>query len=329
MEINYKKGQRVKRKPVIQKTGALCLGMEQTPIVFGGRMIFIESVSDYTNPDPGKWFFIRARDYQSGRVYPAFAHGHPFASAYTENGVVYVFCASLRDEKPLTMYQSEDPSQWHDPRGGSGVMMFWSSDLVNWQSREILRNPGWRMWNTSVCRGAESYVMAIEAGGEGMGKEIVGHGFTSFFARSEDLMRWEMMDTDCCYTRARYNACPALRYADGWYYMICLEALPVARYAPYIYRTRDFRDWEVGVHNPIMLFGDEDRTPHPLSNFTQEEKDLLETGLNINNSDVDLCQFEGKTYIYYANGDQMTYSFLCEAVYGGPLDEFLKGFFAQ
>ncbi|MCL1951451.1 MAG: hypothetical protein FWF60_01345 [Oscillospiraceae bacterium] len=327
MEINYQKGQRVRRKPVIRKTGALFPGMEQTPIVWDGRMIFIESVSDFSKSRVEEQFYIRARDYQSGRVYPAFGHGYPFASAYAENGVAYVFCTSLRDGRPLTMYQGEDASRWHDPRGGSSVMMFWSSDLEHWQGREILRVPGWRMWNTSVCKGEGGYVMAIEVGGEGM-EAIAGHGFTSFFAQSNDLEHWEMMGSDCCYTRERYNACPALRYADGWYYMICLEALPAVRYAPYIYRTRDFRDWEVSVHNPIMLFGDEDRAPHPLSRFTPEERGLLETGININNSDVDLCELGGKTYLYYANGDQMTYSFLCEAVYDGPLDELLKGFFA-
>ena len=49
--------------------------------------------------------------------------------------------------------------------------------------------------------------------------------------------------------------------------------------------------------------------------------------LNINCSDVDLCEYQGKTHIFYGNGDQMTYSFLCEAVYDGPLDEFLEAFF--
>lgn len=50
------------------------------------------------------------------------------------------------------------------------------------------------------------------------------------------------------------------------------------------------------------IIKDDDRVAHPLSNLTKEEKDLLETGLNINNSDIDLCEFEGKTYIFYANG---------------------------
>ena len=51
--------------------------------------------------------------------------------------------------------------------------------------------------------------------------------------------------------------------------------------------------------------------------LTDEEMELLQTGLNINNSDIDLFEFEGKTKIYYFNGDQMSYSFLCEAEYDG------------
>ncbi|MCL2517041.1 MAG: hypothetical protein FWF15_00630 [Oscillospiraceae bacterium] len=326
MEISYKKGQRVTRKPLIKKTGALWIGMEQTPVVFDGRMIFIESVMEFEYREPEKQFYIRARDHKNNKIYPEFAHGYPFASAYTENDVVYVFCTSLRANRPITMYQGDNPIEWYDPRGGCSVMMFWSSDLSNWQSKEILNVSGWRMWNTSVCKGSDGYVMAIEVGGEGT-EEFAGKGFTSFFSKSDNLFDWQMMGNDCCYTRDRYNACPALRYFDGWYYMICLEALPVLRYAPYIYRSRDFIDWEVSVHNPVMMYGDDDRVAHPLSNFSEEEKDLLETGININNSDLDLCEFEGRTYIYYANGDQMTYSFLCEAVYDGPLEEFLKGFF--
>ena len=155
----------------------------------------------------------------------------------------------------------------------------------------------------------------------------IGKPFTCFFAESTDMVNWKMMPNDHSYTASRYNACPALRFSKGWYYMICLEALPCVRYAPYIYRTKNFLDWEVGFHNPIMMWGDDDRTTHPDSCFTKEETELLETGLNINCSDIDLLEYDGKTHIYYANGDQMTYSFLCEAVYDGPLDSFLESFF--
>jgi hypothetical protein len=76
-----------------------------------------------------------------------------------------------------------------------------------------------------------------------------------------------------------------------------------------------------------MMYGDDDRKIKEGCTLTEEETQLLMTGLNINNSDIDLFEWEGKTIIYYANGDQMSYSFLCQAEYDGPLGEFLQAFF--
>ena len=51
--------------------------------------------------------------------------------------------------------------------------------------------------------------------------------------------------------------------------------------------------------------------------------------MDINNSDVDLCEYEGKTVIVYCSGNQgVTWGGMyCEAVYDGPLDEFLRANF--
>ena len=320
-EFRYSLHQRTGRAPVIKKLGAMKLGMEQTPVIFKGEPVIVESVGEVGNS-------IRARNLKTGETSDIFGKGYYFASAFVEGDTIYAFATATRDDKPLTMYQSEDASTWHDPRGGHTVRMFTSKDLKTWDAADIIHCPDRRMWNTSVCKGDGKYVMAIEVSREdGYDIPQIGTPFTEFFAESEDLLNWTMMSDDFSYTSARYNACPALRYANGWYYMICLEELPCVRYAPYIYRTKNFTDWEVGFHNPIMMFGDEDRIPHEGCTFTEEELDLLEHGLNINNSDVDLFELDRKTYIYYASGDQMTYSFLCEAVYEGPLDEFLEAFF--
>lgn len=320
-EFTYNLNQRTGRKPVIKKLGAIRLGMEQTPVMFKGEPIIIESIGECGNS-------IRARNLKTGETSETFGNGYYFASAFVEDDTIYAFATSSRDDKPLTMYQSDNSSTWHDPRGGHKIRMFASHDLKNWEISDIINCPDRRLWNTSVCKGDGKYVMSIEVSPEdGFDVPQIGHGFTEFFAESIDLVNWTMMPDNCSYTSERYNACPALRYSNGWYYMICLEALPCVRYAPYIYRTKNFIDWEVGFHNPIIMFDDDDRIPHPDSSFTEDELDLLENGLNINNSDVDLFEFEGKTHIYYASGDQMTYSFLCEAVYDGSLDEFLEAFF--
>ncbi len=49
--------------------------------------------------------------------------------------------------------------------------------------------------------------------------------------------------------------------------------------------------------------------------------------MDLNNSDMDLCEFRGKTIITYSWGNQQGTEFLGEAVYDGTLASFLKGFF--
>lgn len=323
-EFLYDIGQRTGPAPVIKKLGAVRLGMEQTPVVFQGRPIMAESTAaDGVCPDQ----YIRVRRLDSGELTPPFGIGCFFASAYAEGDTLRVFATTRRDGGALTMYQGES-SAWHDPRGGHTVRMFSTRDLLHWDEKDVITCPGRRLWNTSVCRGDGKYMMAIEVSAEdGFSVPEIGVSFTSFFAESPDLEHWQMLPDACSYTASRYNACPSIRFSRGWYYMICLEALPCARYAPYIYRTKNFADWFVGFHNPILLWSDEDRVPKPGCEFSPEELRLLKTGLNINCSDMDLFELDGQTHLYYANGDQMTYSFLCEAVYDGPLDEFLEAFF--
>ena len=324
-EYLYGLNQKTGPAPLIRKLGAIKPGMEQTPVVWKGRFTLVESM---TPDEVCNCQYIRVRDEATGQVSAPFGKEYYFASAYAEGETLYVFATCRWDDRPLTMYDSEDEGGWHDPRGGHTVRMFKTTDLVNWEEKDILTCPEKRLWNTSVCKGEDGYRMAVEVRAEpGYENEIIGVPFTSFFAKSADLETWEWLPDECSYTPARYNACPALRYANGHYYMICLEELPCVRYAPYIYRTADFLHWEVGFHNPIMMWSDEDRKIKPGCTMTPEQQELLETGLNINCSDVDLCEFEGKTRIFYANGDQMTYSFLCEAEYDGPLEEFLQAFF--
>ncbi|GEM_PF-4761353 len=252
-EYLYGLRQRTGRAPVIKKLGAVKPGMEQTPFIYKGELYFAESQgADDVCPVQ----YIRIRNEKTGQVSAPFGLNRYFASAYATDEAVYVFATSLRDDKPMTMYESEDAGAWHDPRGGHEVCLFRSADLANWEEMTVLHVPEKRLWNTSVCYGDGRYIMAIEVRGEeGYPNPYIGVDFTTFFAQSTDLVHWEMLPDEYSYTPARYNACPVLRYTAGYYYMICLEALPCARYAPYIYRSRDLFNWEVGFHNPVMMWG--------------------------------------------------------------------------
>jgi len=116
-----------------------------------------------------------------------------------------------------------------------------------------------------------------------------------------------------------------LRYLEGWYYMVYLEAYP-GYWAPHIVRSKDLMSWESSPLNPIMKHSDEDRRPAS-PKLTPEECQRLVTAKNVNNSDVDFCEFQGKTIIYYSWGDQQGTEHLAEAVYEGSETAFLKAFF--
>ena len=56
---------------------------------------------------------------------------------------------------------------------------------------------------------------------------------------------------------------------------------------------------------------------------------ILESGPGegVNNSDVDLFEFEGNTYLFYATGDQQTWGCVRVAMFAGPMREFFESHF--
>jgi hypothetical protein len=84
--------------------------------------------------------------------------------------------------------------------------------------------------------------------------------------------------------------------------------------------------WESSRLNPVMAFSDGDKK---IANpkLTADERKAIADAKNVNNSDVDLCEFKGKTVIYYSWGNQQGKEFLAEAVYEGTLADFLRSFF--
>jgi hypothetical protein len=86
-------------------------------------------------------------------------------------------------------------------------------------------------------------------------------------------------------------------------------------------------EFEVGVVNPVMWPDDDDKIVINPEHYTIEELDYLEHAVDTNNSDVDLCEYNGKTVIIYSWGNQLGKEFLAVAEYDGSMEEFLKSFF--
>jgi alpha-L-fucosidase len=146
------------------------------------------------------------------------------------------------------------------------------------------------------------------------------------FAESKNLLDWTLLPAECVYIKERYSACPALRFLDGWFYMFYLEARPGPNYETHIVRSRDLIRWESSSLNPVLKASPEDKQiANP--NLTADQRAKIAKAVDLNNSDVDLCEFRGKTIIIYSWGNQVGTEFLAEAVHDGPLATFLKGFF--
>jgi len=291
------------QQPVIHKIGTIdCDLVESTPVVFHGKLHRFEYVREgyYANKTGASYF--RFIDTATGGATPAFAAGYHLGCAFSDGDTMYAYGVK----------------KW----GGDEIRTFWSKDLKDWQDTAAIRLPGWEIFNTSVCRGEEGYTMALEIGAP---KEEAGVPFTTRFALSKDARSWTLTPSACVYTKERYSACPALRFLDGRYYMVYLESYP-GFYASNIVRSKDLATWEESPFKPIMKHSDEDRKlANP--NLSPELRKRVGEAADLNNSDIDFCEFNGKTVITYSWGNQQGTEHLAQAEYEGTQADFLRGFF--
>ena len=281
-------------KPLIQKKGTIDLDLvETTPFVFKGRIYRLE------------WFrsgsYLRIVDHKTGKEISRFGNKHRFPCAYVEDGAVYVV-------------GTKEEHGWY----GNTLTMFTSADLMTWTDRVIFSNPDYGICNTSLCKAGGRYVMSIELTNPG--------GFPARFLESKDLSTWTLTPDECRHMLGRYNAAHCLRWHDGWFCLFYLEAGKPHGYEQYVTRSRDLVRWESSPLNPVLAASPEDRT---IANprLTPEQRARVEKAEDVNNSDVDFCEFGGKLVINYSWGNQQGNEFLAEAEYAGTQAEFLTSWF--
>lgn len=297
--------------PEIKKLGACSPYGESTPFVFNGRLMRLE-LADPTRGLDSCDKRIRAliRDAETGEILSEFGRDCYYFSGYEENDTFYVI-GTVRKQPSFS---------------GDTYKLFSSRDLLHWDERLLLSNPGWKYFNSALTKGSDGYVLAMEAGEPA---EFCGVPFTCFFATSPDMVTWTFLDYNKGYPKDRYCGGPWLKYVNGYYYLICVTELPCQRYTNYICRTKDFDIWEVGLYNPFILPDNEDRKISP--NASGLTDDFIENGIKkkfiCSGSDIDMCEWNGSTYINYNVGDQRGFYYMCEAEYNGTIAELLEKFF--
>lgn len=257
---------------------------ELSPFVWKGRLGHLECIrpaSGGTTSD----YCILLKDAETGKEWARCADGYGLASLLLRRGTFYIFASKW------------DNGNWRD------VTLFTSSDVKHWESKVVLEGENEGIFNTSVCRGPDGFVMAYES------NDPAYPPFTVKVARSSDLEHWTKIP-EATFGTNRYTACPCIRYANGWYYVLYLEhRAPRWVFETYITRSKDLRHWELSAANPVL------------------RAEGLDEGINA--SDPELVEFQGKTYVYYAVGDQLSWMNIKRAVYPGPMAKFLESWYTS
>ena len=289
-------------RPLIEKIGTIdCDMVETTPVVFKNKVYRFEYVrANYWDNHTGDSYF-RFVDHQTGKRTAPFAKGFHFGSAFVSNGTVYVTAVNKPD--------------------GESVYLFASRDLEHWDSWLAFKLPGFGMFNTSMIKVDDKFVLMFEVGKP---KEEAGVAFTARFATSTDLKKWEILSSDHNYAMDRYTAPHCLRYLDGYYYDFYLEVHQ--GFEARVVRSKDLVKWEPSPLNPVLKASADDKK---IANKNLSDSLLQKIAMaeDCNNSDIDFCEFKGKLVINYSWGNQRGKEFLAEAVYNGTMNQFLKGWF--
>lgn len=278
-----------KPKPALVKLPlTLGPGMENTPVIYQGRPLLVMNHRDDTPNSPIPY---TKRMHLNIRD---LATGQEIAKF----GEGFSFVNAFVRGPEMHVYAS----QGTDKDWFKSIYHFVSTDLKTWKSELAIPIEGdEHLFNCSVCRDDQGYVTAYESN-----KPVQ---FCFKFARSKDLSKWEKVP-GLVFTgeKKEYSACPVLRYFAPYYYVIYLhDQMPGHKgYIPFMARSKDLATWQLSPMNPIL-------------EATQGE--------GINNSDIDLFEWEGNTYLFYATGDQQTWSSIRVAMYLGPMKSFYESCF--
>lgn len=156
---------------------------------------------------------------------------------------------------------------------------------------------GQKYYNTSITKGPDKYVMAIETD--------EGTPFSIRFVQSTDLVTWSPIGALC--HGNFYSACPTLRYVENGWYMLVYMFIDAGEFVNGVARTQDFT-------NLVSFGGNANYTPYQQI----MAPDVCE---GINNSDIDFIEWDGKVYFTYLTGDQQTWAFANDAWYDGTLSQ--------
>ena len=306
-------------RPYIRKLGTIeCNNIvETTPLIWKGELYRFEVVrrksftSDTVNhhwrdlDDAPCLRFIHVR---SNASTPLFAEEHTFGFPYVVGDTMHVVTGVGRN--------------W----GADTLDLLRSDDLVNWEKYGQIHLPGWKIYNMNIAEKDGVYTLLIEISEPA---EEAGCPYTFRFLQSRDMTNWELLPSEYVFQKDRYSGSPSLYTFEGdpYYYVGYLEEYPGYRFAQSLARSKDLINWEYSPINPILMYNEFEDKQIASAFLTPADRKRVAEALDTNNSDMEMCEYLGRTLIYYSWGDQRGTEFLAEAWYDGPMHELMLAFF--
>jgi hypothetical protein len=284
---------------------SLIKGMENTPVIFNDKPYLVDNRRGgaYDTSAATSWLFVR--DLITGQETEPFGETFSFVNAFVNGPELNVFATELTDD------------DWtHD------IHRFTTTDLKTWNQQLVIqRKEGEHLFNCSVCKDPQGYLMAYESNVVDAEENIQRWNFR--FTRSKDLANWKDVEGLKFGDKAEksFCACPCIRYCEPYYYVIYgaernsgigrhyQYALPSTLYVSLLARSKDLITWELSP------------TKYPILDPIKGE--------GINNTDVDLFEYEGKTFLFYATGDQSTWGGIRVATFDGPMKKMFESYFPE
>ncbi len=288
--------------------------VEQTPFVWENRLYRLEVwQSHWDNPEDNndRKHWLQIKDCETEEIISKTMKGFGLASAFVWRENVYVFASKCTKG-------NNNETVWND------IWMSRTSDLVNWSKPKMVleQDSDEHIYNQSVCYDGQKFVMAYESD--------IGTPFTIRFAVSDDLENWTKLP-DAVFGYDNYSACPAIRFVAGYYYLLYLAQprAPEWWFETWLARSKNLYQWELAPHNPVIA-PDPNMEIHPDCPDPEKIHPWIKTGRKeINASDPDLVEWNGKVYVYFTGGAQAWGGLLQLAVFDGTMQEFFEHYFEK
>ena len=297
--------------PKIHRLGTIDRDIvESNVVVFKGELYRFEGIRwagfshpYYANIEKNSYCrLVRMRD---NAILPPFGFGLHMGNAFVYNDKIYV--TAVDDHKTIRPY----------------LYLIVSDDLEHWsEPRKIFGGPGWRIHNSTLCPQSNGrFILGMECDHQaGL--------FAMFFAESDNLMEFRYLPG--ALHGPGYTGGPILRSFGEYFYLFFITGGYESEFVLNITRSKDLCNWEMSELNPIMKPDDaEDKKLYPGVEFSKEELARMQQTRNINVSDMDFCEWNGKLVFNYSWGDQKGVEFLALAEVEATERNFCENYFIQ